>query len=86
MANDLGKNIQIVEKKLEGLYALKEKEEKKNEENLAKLKSAYEEKVNEAKKAFDEKLATITPEITAYEKQKQGLYKLKQQMENIMGA
>lgn len=86
MGNDLGKNIQIVEKKLAQLYAIKEKEEAKNKEVLAKLKSAYDEKVEEAKKDLASKLTTLNPEIEAYEKQKQGLYKLKQQMDSIMGV
>lgn len=86
MANDLGKNIQIVEKKLAQLYAVKEKEETKNKEVLAKLKSAYDEKVEEARKDLAEKLGVLNPEIDTYEKQKQGLYKLKQQMDSIMGV
>lgn len=86
MGNDLGKNIQIVEKKLTQLYAVKEKEEAKNKEVLAKLKNAYDEKVEETKKDLANKLTTLNPEIEVYEKQKQGLYKLKQQMDSIMGV
>lgn len=86
MGNDLSKNIQTVEKELDKLYETKEKEENKNKETLAKLKSAYDEKVNAAKNEFNGKMAELLPKIETCEKQKKDLYKLKQQMEAIMGV
>ena len=86
MGNDLSKNIQTVEKELTKLYGIKEKEENKNRDTLAKLKNDYEEKVNVAKNEFNGKMAELLPKIETVEKQKKDLYKLKQQMEAIMGA
>lgn len=86
MGNDLSKNIQTVEKELTKLYGIKEKEENKNRDTLAKLKNDYEEKVNVAKNEFNGKMAELLPKIVTAEKQKKDLYKLKQQMEAIMGA
>lgn len=86
MGNDLNKNIQTVEKELTKLYEAKEKEENKNRDTLAKLKSAYDEKVSIAKNEFSGKMAELLPKIETCEKQKKDLYKLKQQMEAIMGV
>lgn len=86
MGSDLSKNIQTVEKELDKLYEAKEKEENKNKETLAKLKNTYDEKVNAAKSEFNGKMAELLPKIETCEKRKKNLYKLKQEMEAIMGV
>lgn len=90
-------SLNKVEKKLAQLKASKEKEEKRLKDNLDKLtakynedqktlKSAFDEKVAEARAEGSSRIAKITPEIDFLEKQRKDIIKLQAQMEQLERA